>query len=67
MLYADFLSEFLPMLTDLKVYLETNGVLPDELRKIAPGVDIISMDIKIESSTGQPLQFEASTTRRSPS
>ncbi|OGI00333.1 MAG: hypothetical protein A2Y25_01375 [Candidatus Melainabacteria bacterium GWF2_37_15] len=59
LVHSDFLSEFLPMLSDLKVYLETNGVLYNEFRKIAPYVDIISMDIKIESSTGQQLPFEA--------
>lgn len=49
---ADFLVEFLPMLKH-KVYLETNGMLVQELGKILPYVDIISMDFKLPSSTGQ--------------
>ena len=34
----------------LKIFLETNGTLPDELEKILPAVDIISMDIKLPSA-----------------
>lgn len=32
-----------------KIFLETNGTLPDELEKISDVVDIISMDIKLPS------------------
>lgn len=32
-----------------KIFLETNGTLPDELEKISNAVDIISMDIKLPS------------------
>lgn len=35
-----------------KIYLETNGTLPNELKKVINHVDIISMDIKLSSSTG---------------
>lgn len=63
LLHAEFLGQFLEKFKSqfpgLKIYLETNGTLPDELAKICRYVDIISMDIKIESSTGQPLLFEA--------
>ena len=31
----------------VKIFLETNGTLPDELEKILDAVDIISMDIKL--------------------
>jgi len=34
-------------------YLETNGTLPDAYEKVQHFVDIISMDIKLPSSTGQ--------------
>ena len=34
-------------------YLETNGVLVDELAEVLPVISIISMDIKLPSSTGQ--------------
>jgi len=57
LLRADFLYEFLPKLADVRVYLETNGTLPDELSKVIKYTDIISMDIKLESSTGYPMPF----------
>lgn len=59
LLCCDFLGYFLPELQNkkknknLKVYLETNGTLPDELKKIIKYLDIISMDIKLESSCGK--------------
>jgi organic radical activating enzyme len=51
---TDFLAEFLPVLNEnkYKIYLETNGILFNELKRILPFVDIISMDIKLPSSTG---------------
>lgn len=52
LLQADFLVDFLPMLKH-KVYLETNGTLVSELKKVLPYVDIISMDFKLPSSTGE--------------
>lgn len=53
LLYADFLKYFLPLFKKHrrhKIYLETNGTLPDELEKIIDDVDIISMDFKLPSS-----------------
>lgn len=38
----------------VKIFLETNGTLPDELEKISDAIDIISMDIKLPS-VGQNL------------
>ena len=56
LLEADFLAEFLPMLKQkVKVYLETNGTLYEELSKIKKYLDIISADIKLESSSGQDI------------
>ncbi|MCM8799951.1 MAG: 7-carboxy-7-deazaguanine synthase QueE [Candidatus Omnitrophica bacterium] len=52
LLQIDFLKEFLPRLKNKKIYLETNGTLPDRLSKIIDMVDIIAMDIKLSSSTG---------------
>ena len=57
LLYADFLTEFLPK-TNKKIYLETNGTLYNELQKIINFVDIVSMDIKLFSATKQPNRFE---------
>lgn len=51
-----FLQEFLP-LTNKKIYLETNGTLFNELEKIINYIDIISMDIKLPSTTGMPDLF----------
>ncbi len=50
---VEFLKAFLPRLqkADMKVYLETNGILPKELVQVIDLVDIIAMDIKLPSST----------------
>ena len=55
LLYTDFLEQFLKLLKKegFKVYLETNGTLPDELSKVITLVDIIAMDFKLPSSTGE--------------
>jgi len=55
LLYVDFLKVFLPLLrkNGFKVYLETNGTLPQALAEIIQDVDIIAMDFKLPSSTGQ--------------
>jgi len=37
-----------------KIFLETNGELPDRLPDLIACVDIVSMDIKLPSSTGGP-------------
>ncbi|MFC1624058.1 7-carboxy-7-deazaguanine synthase QueE [Candidatus Omnitrophota bacterium] len=51
---TDFLKELLPALKekDLKIYLETNGILKDRLLEVLDHIDIISMDLKLPSSTG---------------
>lgn len=56
LLYADFLQEFLP-LTNKKIYLETNGSLPEKLEKIIDFVDVVAMDIKLSKSTNNPNLF----------
>lgn len=55
LLHRDFLLEFLPLLKKegLIAYLETNGTLYDELFDVMDYIDIISMDIKLPSSTKQ--------------
>ncbi len=57
-------SRFLAALLDegrfgVPVLLETNGVLPQHLREVLPYVDIISMDIKLPSNTGEPPFWDA--------
>jgi 7-carboxy-7-deazaguanine synthase len=57
LLSSSFLKDFLPLFRKHrghKVYLETNGTLPDDLGIILPFVDIIAMDIKMPSSSGGP-------------
>ena len=51
-----FLEEFLPILRvhRIQVFLETNGTLAGELKKIIEDVAIVSMDVKLPSSTGLP-------------
>lgn len=60
LLQADFLKDFLERVKDLKakIYLETNGVLVDELRKVLDFVDIIAMDFKMPSFSGQECWTE---------
>jgi organic radical activating enzyme len=52
LLYAEFLKKLLPVLKKKKytIYLETNGTLPIELKKINKWVDTIAMDIKLPSA-----------------
>jgi organic radical activating enzyme len=45
LLYTDFINEIIAK-TDLKIFLETNGTLPDKVRKLKK-IDFISLDIKI--------------------
>lgn len=53
LLQADFLVDFLPRAKKEKllIFLETNGTLPGELKKIIDLIDIIAMDIKLPSAT----------------
>lgn len=53
LLQADFISQFLKTLRAKMVYLETNGTLIDGLEKVVDLVDMISMDIKLPSTSGE--------------
>jgi organic radical activating enzyme len=55
LLHSEFLKVFLKNLKreGLKAYLETNGTLPRALAEIIDLVDIIAMDFKLPSSTGE--------------
>lgn len=52
---ADFVVEIAGRLhrENLSVYLETSGLEIDGLRKVRPLADVIAMDIKLPSATGQ--------------
>jgi organic radical activating enzyme len=54
LLQVDFLEEVLSLTKKKghKNYLETNGTLAGELERVIDYVDIISMDVKLPSSTG---------------
>ncbi|MDA8234618.1 MAG: 7-carboxy-7-deazaguanine synthase QueE [Clostridia bacterium] len=60
LLRAKFLQELIPLLDkgQAKVYLETNGTLPEELGQILDLIDIISMDFKLPSVTCLPGYWE---------
>src|SRR5262249_16392481 len=53
LLQADEIKKLIPYFKKNKMhtYLDTNGTLPAELKKVIDGVDIIAMDIKLPSST----------------
>lgn len=55
LMYPDFIKTLLPLLRKkgMKSYLETNGTLPDELSGVIDLVDIIAMDFKLPSATGE--------------
>lgn len=58
---VEFLIEFLKKYKsklNKKIYLETNGTLVNELAKIIDLIDIVSMDVKLESATNQKAQFK---------
>jgi len=58
LLHARFLERLLPALraAGQRGYLETNGLLPDHLKRVIGLVDWISMDLKPPSCTGDPLR-----------
>lgn len=56
LLHAPFLVEFLPQLresTQLPVYLETGGHRPEQLAIVLPYLDLVGMDIKLKSVSGE--------------
>jgi organic radical activating enzyme len=60
LLYPDFIRELIPHLHGAHrgVYLETNGTLVEELKAAVDLVDVISMDIKLPSTTGMAPFWE---------
>ncbi len=56
LLHAPFLREFLPLVkqrTGLPIYLETGGHRPAQLQMILPHLDLVGMDIKLPSVSGE--------------
>ena len=60
LLYVGFLQGLLPQIKKLglKTYLETNGTLPEELKKVIKWIDYVAMDIKLPSA-GNPACWGA--------
>ncbi len=58
LLHARFLEMWLPEIQNLNlpVFLETNGMLPDHLRRVGRYLSYISMDFKAPSATGLPRE-----------
>lgn len=52
LLHYEFLQEFLPQIkkNGIKIYLETNGTIAKTFEQLIDFIDIVSMDIKVDSS-----------------
>lgn len=57
LLHTEFIQNIAPQLHDegLKILLETNGTLPQNLSRVVELTDIVSMDIKMPTETGRNL------------
>lgn len=57
LLHGEFIREVAAITKNFgaKIFLETNGTLPDELKKIADAIDFVSMDIKLPDVVGKNL------------
>ena len=57
LLHADFINEFIDLIhlkySKLKIYLETNATLPEQLAAVKNRIDIIAADIKLPSAAGK--------------
>ncbi len=56
LLQADFLQRLLPLIrgvSHLPIYLETGGHRPQDLQKLLPFLDLVGMDLKLPSVSGE--------------
>lgn len=51
---TEVIKELVPLIQG-EIHLETNGTLPEELAMVLPYIDVVSMDIKLPSASGQEL------------
>ncbi len=61
LLHVDFIKSFLTKYKkylNKEIYLETNGTLCENLAEIIDLVDVVAMDVKIESATGEVNNFD---------
>ncbi len=54
---ASFLAKYKKYLNKL-IFLETNGTLVSELKQVIDFIDIVGMDIKIQSATNEPPLYD---------
>lgn len=56
LLQASGLRDLLPELRGrgYRIYCDTNGMLPQYAAKVADWIDVVAMDVKLPSSTGEP-------------
>jgi len=60
LLQAGFLAAMLAEARPtVAVLLETNGTYPERLQTVLPFVDIVSMDVKLPSNSGEPASWKA--------
>ena len=57
LLFVDFLKEFIPLCKH-KIYLETNGTLPNALANVISLIDVVASDVKLSSCTSEPSKFD---------
>lgn len=59
LLHAETLATWLPQISELlPVQLETNGTLPEALRRVVPWINWVVMDIKLASQTGEETPWQ---------
>lgn len=55
---ADFIREWLSTLKGYEILLETSGVEVEALKKVISYIDLVSLDIKIPTATGEKANWE---------
>jgi organic radical activating enzyme len=59
LLHHAFLREWLPLMRKVfRIYLETNGIQYDRMAELAGLIDIVSMDMKLPSATGERARWD---------
>ncbi len=59
LLQKEFLLEWLPLIgSSCRIFLETSGIHHAPMAVLASHIDIVSMDMKLPSATGQPGRWE---------
>lgn len=60
LLHVEFLSRWMPEASRLYAFhLETHGLAPGPLARVLPWLTGVSLDLKLESATGEPADWEA--------